>query len=347
MKLPINSLRLLFEITSLYFLVTIKEPTMNSTKLRIKILTWNMGDNKKKQDDWLDEIKKSWSIITAKDYDVLGLSLQEDWKGTYGKMGEAVGQYLDGEFTMVSHAVEGPPDLTKLSFSVRAFLYFRKSIFPTHQVRKNDVCLKRTVFCSKGTAGLSIIAPAPNNQILQIILMSSHLPIDTKKVDLGYEERIKAVAQTFQEVYDNIVDETVQQRVAFWAGDLNFRADTPTRPGGNPTPDQLDYAVSVRPASFFREFIEPAVEFPPTCKMKSCDKLGCPACRNRSGSTYMHTCYVDETKSGHREPSHCDRILYRSDGVDGEIVEYKSWGSGGSVVVSDHNVVLSTFEITL
>ncbi len=320
---------------------------MASTKLRVKILTWNMGDNKKKQEDWLEEIKKSWSIITLKDYDILGLSLQEDWKGTYGKMGEAVEQYLGNEFTMVSHAVEGPPDLTKLSFSVRAFLYFRKSIFPTYQVRRNDVCLKRTVYCSKGTAGLSIIAQAPNNKIMQIILMSSHLPIDTKKEDLGYEERVKAVAKTFQEVYDNIVDETVMQRVAFWAGDINFRAGTPTRPGGNPTPDQLDYTVSVRPASFFRDFIEPAVEFPPTCKMKSCDKLGCPACRNRASTSLDHTCYVEESKKGHREPSHCDRILYRSDGVDGEIVEYKSWSGSASLVQSDHAMVVATFEITI
>lgn len=319
---------------------------MEPIKLRIKILTWNMGDNKKKQDEWLDEIRKSWSIITTRDYDVLGLCLQEDWRGVYGKMGEAVEQYLGNEFTMVSHAVEGPPDVTKMSFSVRAYLFFRKSVFPTYDVRKNDICLKRTVFCSKGTAGLSIIAPI-DGRIVQLILMSSHLPIDTKKEDLGYEERVKAVSRSFQEVYDNIVDETIQQRVAFWAGDLNFRADTPTRPGGNPTPDQLDYTVSVRPTSFFREFIEPAVEFPPTCKMKSCDKLSCPACRSRSSQRFDHTCYVTDTEKGNREPSHCDRILYRSDGVDGEIVEYKSWGGAKSVSISDHSMVVATFEITL
>jgi len=304
-----------------------------------------MGDSKLTQEEWASEIKTSWSIIATRDFDVLGLCLQEDSRGQHGKMGDAVAEYLKADFDMVSHSVEGPPEVTKLSFSVRAFLYVRRTMFSNYSVRKNDVCLKRTVFCSKGTAGISIIG-FYGSQVTQIILMSSHLPFEPKKEDLGYQERIQAVAKSFGEVYDNIVDETVEQRIAFWAGDLNFRNNAPISPRGKPMADQLDYAFSVRPASFFREFAEPDVEFPPTCKMVACDRMSCPACRNRSGDQHIPSCYVNETSKGNREPSHCDRILYRADGVDGEIVEYRSWSRARAVQHSDHALVLATFDIT-
>lgn len=315
--------------------------------IRVKILTWNMGDNRKKKEEWADEIKKSWSIITIKDYDVLGLCLQEDNRGQYGKMADAVAEYLQSEFVAVNHAVEGPPEISKLGFSVRAFLYLRRSMFTNYSVRRNDICLKRTVFCSKATAAVSVIAPL-DGHVVQIILMSSHLPFDPKRDDLGYPERIKAVGQTFSEVYDNIVDESVSERVAFWAGDLNFRNDAPINAGGNPMKDQLDYTFSVRPPQFFRDFVEPEVEFPPTCKMVTCDRGTCPACRNRSNERYDHTCYAQEVDDGiKRTPSHCDRILYRADGVEGEIVEYKSWGRAQATQISDHNLVLATFVIQI
>lgn len=315
-------------------------------QLRVKIITWNLGDNKLTQAEWLDEIKKSWSIITVKDYDVLGLCLQEDSRGKFGKLAEAIAQFLGPEFSVASDSVEGPPEISKLSFSVRAYLYLRKSIFRNPSIKTQDACLARAVYCTKSSAGVSVIAVI-DGKILQILLISSHLPINTKKEDLGYAERIAAVKRTFEEVYDKIVDRTIPQRVAFWGGDLNFRSDTPTHEGGNPMKDQLLYAFSTRPASFFREFAEPDVEFPPTCKMVTCDKLNCPACRNRSGQTFNPTCYVQEGAKGGitRHPSHCDRILYRADDVDGEIIDYKSWGGARTLQHSDHNLVYLAIEL--
>lgn len=316
------------------------------TKLRVKIITWNLGDNRLTQDEWLSEIKKSWSIIMVRDYDVLGVCLQEDWRGAYGKLADAIALILKDEFIVASDSVEGPPEITKLSFSVRAYLYLRKKIFINPIIKTQDTCLSRAVYCTKSSAGVSTIIPMPGGKIIQITLISSHLPINNKKDDLGYAERVVAVKKTFDEVYDKLVDTTVPMRLAFWGGDLNFRDNTPIQAGGPPMKDQLLYLFSVRPSSFFREFEEPAVEFPPTCKMVSCDKKNCPVCRNRSGTTLNPTCYVEEGKHGvARVPSHCDRILYRSDGVDGEIVNYTSWGGSRAIQGSDHNLVTLTVDV--
>lgn len=325
----------------------------NQGQLRVKVLSWNLGDNRLTQDLWTQEIQKSWQIITMRDYDILGICLQEDSRGKFGKFGEAVADVLKDEFTMVSNSVEGPPELTKKAFSVRAFIYTRKNnkdVFPSASptVRKNDVCLNRAVYCTKATAGVSIISNTPTGEIMQFTLMSSHLPIDTSTKDLGYQARLKAIETSMKDVYDKLEDTTITKRLAVWAGDLNFRDNTPVTPTGKPFSDQLTYAISTHKEEYFRDFIAPAVDFPPTCKLVTCDKKTCPRCRVNSGEVFSKSCYDTHGGSGklaEREPSHCDRILYRPDGVTGEVAEYKSWGDSKAVASSDHNLVYATFVI--
>jgi hypothetical protein len=318
--------------------------------VRIKIFTWNMGNSHYTQNEWLEEVKKSWSIITIKDFDVLGICLQEDSRGKFGKLVDAIGQYLSSEFTFVCDSVEGPPEITKQSYTVRACLYLRKTMFVNYTTRKQDVCLSRTVYCTKSSAGISVIYTLEGN-VYQLILISSHLPVDTSSADYGYEGRIQATKTTFEKVYDVLADTTIEKRLAFWGGDLNFRDNSPVTPRGKPFSDQLKYAFSTRPASFFREFEEPEVQFPPTCKMIECDKQTCPSCRIRSNEITIPACYAKDGEKPKAnvelQPSHCDRILYRADGIDGEILEYKSWGRATSIQHSDHNAVYCTFLVHL
>lgn len=328
----------------------LQQNKLDPNRLRVRVVTWNMGDSKYEVDEWKTDLQQHWSFITQKDFDVLAVCLQEDARGKLGKLGDTIGALLQPEFTMVSNSVEGPPDVSKQHFSVRAYLYLRKTIFVNCSTRKNDVCLKRTVFCTKGTAGVSVICPRPGN-IVQIILLSSHLPVNTSVEDLGYEERITAVRKSMESVYDALVDSSVPKRLAFWAGDLNFRNDTPVKPGGVPF-NQLEYAISVRPPAFWREFLEPEVEFPPTCKLAVCTDNQCPVCRSRSDKEFTPTCYDKDGQAARgkvkeRQPSHCDRIFYRADGVEGEVVEYRSWAESIRVGHSDHNLVLATFNIIL
>jgi hypothetical protein len=323
-------------------------------QLRVKILTWNLGDNHLTEDLWQQEIKKSWEIITRRDFDILCVCLQEDSRGKYGKFGDAVGDLLQDEFIMDSHSVEGPPEITKQSFSVRAFLYIRTSRgsgYPSqsYKTTKAEVCLKRVGFCSKGSAGISIVSPLPNRQYLQFTLMSSHLPVDNSTPDLGYDARLKAVQTTLREVYDKLEDTRNPNRIAFWGGDLNFRDNTPVTSKGPPFADQLDYAFSTHKPTYFRQFSEPDVAFPPTCKLVTCDKISCPPCRKNSNNVFDPTCYDTNGGGGKvstREPSHCDRILFRADGgISAEVVEYKSWGSSDIIDHSDHSIVYATFII--
>jgi len=311
--------------------------------LKIKVVTWNLGDSKLTQTEWTDEVAKSWSIVTAQDYDILCLALQEDSSGKYGKLGDSIAAYLDGDFVVNSNIVNGPPELSGRSYTVKAYIFTRRNKLFSRAVKKNDTCLMRKIFCTKSSAGIALTF-LHNRSTYQLIFIASHLPINTSKEDLGYEERIKAVQKTFNEVYDKLVDLNVAKRVSFWAGDLNFRDNTPIHKGGNPF-NQLEYAFSTRKAGFWRDFQEPEVEFPPTCKMKSCDKKSCPACRYASGDKYNETCYITEHKGGERQPSHCDRILYNTVDVDGDVLEYKSWGKAESVQKSDHNVVYAVFSV--
>lgn len=306
-----------------------------------RVLTWNLGDNKLTQEQWKAEIAKSWAVVSLKDYDILFLCLQEDSRGKYGKLADAIASFLDGEYAVYSNSVEGPADITGHGFSVRAYIYAKRTKFSSPSIRKSDICLKRAVFCTKSSAGVSMIVPY-NDSIYQITLIASHLPINTGVADLGYKERIAAVQKTFSDVYDKLIDTTVTKRFAVWAGDLNFRDATPFAPKGSPV-DQFAHAVSTHKPEFFRGFEEPDVEFPPTCKMKTCDGKSCPACRNRSGGQYNETCYITESKKGMRQPSHCDRILFNTENLDGEVIEYKSWGGAESIKHSDHNLVYATF----
>lgn len=360
-----------------------------SQRLVVRILTWNMGKNSMEQKDWENEIRKSWGPIAGKDgdYDCLLIALQEDHRGKYGKFKDAVNTIINGDFVLVEDSVEGPPELSKLNFSVRTLMYLRTSVFGKNfDVRKNNVCLKRTVYCTKATAGVAVIANI-NGKIIELLFMGSHLPIDTNTDDLGYADRIAAIETSMKEVYDKLEDATIKYRAAFWAGDLNFRKDTPFKSGGNPTKDQLKHALSTRPAAFFREFVESEdPNFNPTCKRPTCKDGVCPRCRASTTTTSNTNCYdtdksvqdeeetadsgktgfvagakqaaakaftgikrvvTNKSKNDIRNPSHCDRILYRLEDIDAILVEYKSWSGAQSVQNSDHDVVIATFELLI
>ena len=49
--------------------------------IRVKVITFNMGENKRTQVEWREEISKCWTLILDRDYDILVVCLQEDWNG--------------------------------------------------------------------------------------------------------------------------------------------------------------------------------------------------------------------------------------------------------------------------
>lgn len=310
----------------------------------VKVITLNLGENKLTQDKWYAELATSWDLVTKKDYDILGVCLQEDWNGNYGHFGNAIAAYLVNEFTVLSEVVEGPPDITQKHFSVKAFLFLRTSKFPNYQSNKHKICLNTKLgFCSKGTAGVSfILQNISTNEPFEFILMSSHFPIDTKVADLGYDKRLEAINTSFYGVYDKLSRNDISKKVSIWAGDLNFRDDTPVS-SGVIVPDQLAFAGR---SGVFRGFQEVTPMFPATCKLETCHGNDCPVCRSQPGNP---NCYKTKTKKGIRNPSHCDRILYKVEGNVKLIAgDYKSWGEKSNAVQhSDHNLVYGKFTIII
>ncbi len=340
---------------------------MSKTALKVKIITWNMGDAKLTRDEWQKELIRSWEIISKRDFDILGICLQEDSTGSYGKFGETVADALADEYTWASNSAMGPPTVGKTgSFAVKAHLFIKKSKNIQYKVTKADTCLSRTVFCTKITVGISLQTPG-----FQFILMSAHLPVDSSRDDLGYAERVKAVNQSFSKVYDKLVGKMVDsgatQRISIFAGDFNFRDNTPITQRGTPVKDQLAYAMSDNSGdkSVFRGFTESDVtKFPPTYKLRTCVGNNCPACRQESDSKFDPTCYQYQQfkRTAPRlgavfrgrnvsknevteEPSHVDRILYRVDNLQAKLNSYKSWGKSEAVQHSSHNLVYADLDI--
>lgn len=295
-----------------------------NSNLRVRVITWNMGDNQNTLSDWEKELKENWNIIINHNkYDILLVTLQEDWNGRYGKFGEAISNVLPNNFFFYQEKTTGPPDLTGKPFAVKVYAYVRERV----KTKSLKVCLKPVlkVFCAKATVGISL--QISDEQ--QLIFMGSHLPIDTSKEDLGYQKRLKAVKKSLDLVFNKLKTSTTW--AAFWAGDMNFRINEKRE-------DQLKLAMQT---GFFQEFKEQEITFPPTCKMQTKKKEDCD--RPKSDTNNSPSCYHVKTKKGTRTPSFCDRILYAGENVSP--IGYNSYADAPSIKFSDHNLVYGDFEI--
>lgn len=359
-------------------------------KIRIRVATWNLGENKRTQSAWFEAMKKSWGRaedaqcnqnqpLTRWCFDILVFSVQEDYKGeTYGRFPEAIGKYLGDEWKMEKSIVEGPPEpialLNKSPFTVKMYVFVNKQFaaqrLPGLSFDFAGVCLQRNlkIFCSKGTAGVSMNVPGKG----QVILMGSHFPVNTKdKATFGYEQRITAISTSLKEVFKTLRKPNVQNVLAIWAGDMNFRANTMVS-DGRVVADQLKTAqqsgaFNVEPSQIAvntndaistpknvsiknsKKFVEMPLEFPPTCRLRECTSKLCPVCdrsktenMNRLDNEAKEKCYDDR-----RIPSYCDRILFYVSGESVSLVpiEYKSWSTGQGIEYSDHNLVWADFRL--
>lgn len=280
---------------------------------RVRVITWNMGENKKSQLDWAGELRQNWEIITKQDYEVLFLTVQEDEGGSaFAKAVEgAIGKKYD---LLIQESTSVP----FVKFSIKGLLFTRSTLRPLLSSPKAEkTCLQS--ICTKSTVGMSLLI----GEQVQLIFMGSHFPVDTKKADLGFDERVKAGEKSLTKVFNQLRDPKKTRFAAFWAGDLNFRFLSGT--------DQLSRAGRFG-------WSEEVITFPPTCKMTTkgtCD-------RKQSDKTRQAGCYEDK-----RQPSWCDRILYR--GSSGLIVpgKYLSYSDAKAIQESDHNMVYGDFELNL
>lgn len=331
--------------------------------VKIRMITWNMGLNKKTKTEWKAELDQVWALgegcstspvrpnTNAETcFDLLVVVTQEDWRGkNHGGFVNAIHENLisSGDTSWVSQCevVLGPPDVFNQPFTVRLCCFYRNQPgqpFYGAQLQKAQVCHKKVLkaFCSKGTAGIALNVPNAG----QLILMGSHFPVSPKQASMGYEARVQAIQKSLAAVFGRLRTSfpDAPNVVAMWAGDMNFRRDTPTDENTPSAPeDQLTYAIERGEVG---PFVELPLQFPPTCKIHACTDQVCSECQERARTTEeaIEACY--DTK---RTPSHCDRVLFYVEGqnVSLEPRSYQAWANSPGVFSSDHNLVWADFNL--
>ena len=284
--------------------------------IAVRVITWNIAEISKSVVEWLDELNKhpDWDLITKKDdYDILCVTIQEDTAaGNFGKALKIIFKNYE-----IAEYSNGPPGKV-----VRTLVFYKTSEIQVDTVEKKAACLQRKVaFCTKSTVGVSMETYSG----IQLVFMGSHFPVDVKnKKDLGLDKRNKAEIESIKSVLGPILSK--KRNAVFWAGDLNYRVIQ--------NKDQLDQERTRGGA--FSEFQEAPRKFFPTCKLhRDCD-------RAKSDTDNVPTCYVDN-----RNPSFCDRILFKSENVKVTNTRYMSYADPEAVQESDHNLVYGDFLIYL
>lgn len=294
--------------------------------LRVRVVTWNMGDNQKSRRQWEKELVQWDGLFSDKQnsFDILLVTVQEDQSND--TFGSAIENSFDGRFVKFKVSSKSLSLGKHTKYFVHSYIFVKTNFL----VQKRDVsvvdslCLKQKFkVCTKSTTGIAL-----SMDNLEIVFMGSHFPVDPQNTkDMGYAERIRAADSSFKDVYVPMV-KGKPKFIAFWAGDFNFRNM------GNG--DQMDQA---RKKGHFGAFKEHSISFPPTCKMKTDGTCNRP----QSDTEKVPGCYNPS-----RLPSHCDRILYESKGIRNLMpLRYTAYGDPPAIQASDHNLVYADFLVDL
>lgn len=324
--------------------------------LRLRVLTFNLGENKKSKAEWEQEFAQ-WPMLTDKQYDLLSVALQEDFATqlAQGKLRQALTEFMAKQGYAEAVKASTTPAKINEPFAVKGVTFVRKDIYDSAFLAPNNarepyvstktLCLGaglKKVACTKATVGIKTVLGGPYS--LDYTFLASHMPINTKVDDLGYAERVEAMKQSVAKVVLPLTPATPKNRLLVWAGDLNFRTDA----GGK---DQLTEALRSEQGFgiSLREDEARLLQMKPTCKMVPCTDQACPICRQRVSESDP-TCYQTETKKGQRVPSRCDRVLHafvpRSSASSVTQTAYNAF-SAPAVRISDHNAVVADFVLNL
>lgn len=303
--------------------------TQSKSSIRIRIITWNMGSNKKTLDEWNTDINTKWNIITNKtDYDVLVVNVQENHEenSKFGKFGDAIAQVLHD-----SHLYQKKyqnPLINKLgNFTVSMYVFIPIALKP--KTKKSDTLCLSTPHCTKSSVFIEI-----NIGQIPFIFIGSHLPVSGKnKLDYGLDKRNKARQKVINKI-KQFPEYT--KSVIIWSGDMNYRHV------GNK--DQLTTILSKQnPSTDPVKFSEEEIKFDYTCKLKRCQSTETSCTLKRT----PHNARSDDAFESNRDHSHCDRIIYyKPANVNFNVKDYTNWTNKTSVMGSDHDVVYMDIEVS-
>lgn len=347
--------------------------------IRVRVITFNLGNQSLLHQKWISELKKDWipSILNPDSFDILCVALQEDYQNVHsgGSLGRAIEAVLKPHMFSLLKEEQSGPLLAGIKYVIKANIYVRSSFLtdftPTNQlgiikhVQTEKTCFGVSVvhktICTKSCIGIALQTQSSTNKTKNgLIFVAAHLPIDVSDPQtLGLNARRQALGQMFDKVVQPLHNTLNKNNVnvntkinVIVAGDLNFRRT------GDERRDQLSSLLqsdSLFLQSAFGKWKEAGpLTFAPTCKYQVCSHaqssvLSCSTCRtqnetiHKTGRPANVSCYTLKTKKGdERLPSHCDRVIYT--GKQLIPMSYKDWGDAKTVLASDHNAVYADFE---
>lgn len=350
--------------------LNIPVPMTKKPKLKIRMITWNMGDNKNTASGWMENLRELFERTAGETcvskpfhrecFDILVVALQEDYSTEnqygYGKIGDMILDLLNEDLTgtqnkkwnMTSYETIGSPTEP---YTVKLLIYI-KTEYVSISINKEKICLKgidiwNKGVCTKGTVGIAL-----SNKKNKIVFMNSHLQMNRKSKSFGYNARVDGMISSIKNVLSKL-DTDRKNLVVLWAGDMNFRKNMSIYDNNESfvVDEQLKHALDSNTAISYKDnkFQEQPILFPETCKLKYCNDKGCPNCRINTDSKFDNTCYVTDEidEKLNRKPSYCDRILYLVDGEDMKLqpTKYMSFSKSKVIARSDHNLVWADFVL--
>ena len=167
-----------------------------------------------------------------------------------------------------------------------------------------------------------------------ILLVNLHLPVDTKKANMGFGYR----SSMFLKIVKSLEKIVNKNTCVFFGGDLNFRTD---RKGVNQLNSLLE-AINIR----LKELPRPATDKKTfTCKFNSNSNRNCRLTsieiENPDNFIELSTNVQNRCGDSKRIPSRCDRFLIDSP-YSIEVYRYLSLVLLDS---SDHNAIYTSFRI--
>jgi len=226
------------------------------------------------------------------------------------------------------------------NYNVHNLVIISTSLYNNYNFKfEPDKILNHNIYSTKGTCIVQLTSTLEKRKNVTLFFIASHLPMNKKEIDLGYQERVDAMLQVNDYLKAKL--DPVMSFNILWTGDLNFRIDENGQ-------DQLNYLLdngfgAERDILF--EDLSQIYNYAPTCKTIMYDEK--EYCSDTCKTPDCISCYDIHGKKGHRIPSYCDRVIGYNNfqkyndfntitfsAKDHEFIKY-----------SDHNPIMTTVHI--
>jgi len=225
--------------------------------LDILFITWNQANLDIKEDivfKGFDDFNNYDVVIFSQQEtqstDILQLSLKNKYATTHTIFDSSVGA------GMLEYVVG--------AFNVRITVMIKK-LFEALLHTKEYLCFGYV--CTKSIVGVGVAIKIDDNKEFSLNVFGCHMPINTSKDDLGYEERVTSYQnmETHMQTFSKLGIGKFIAELDIIGGDMNFRYNSGSMKG-----DQL--IEGMKKGEIFSLFKEGEITFGPTCKMCVCDE---------------------------------------------------------------------------